>query len=409
MLQAAPCAGKASNRCARESRGGTQLAMNEPSVRTSASGVLGGTARTRHRARARELGLAIGKYPCGHYNAITDVPGVRVGHCTLIRETPRGRAVRTGVTAILPNDGNVFEERVIGSAFVLNGSGEVSGLTQVTEWGLIETPILLTNTLSVGAACAGAVRYLVRRNPGIGSEHDVLIPVVGECDDSWLNDAAGHHIHSRHVYAALEAAAPGPVAEGSVGGGTGMVTCDFKAGIGTASRKLPLHLGGYTLGVLVMSNFGRMSDLRIDGVPVGEKLVPRYARRKKRVDNYGSIIAVVATDAPLLAQQIGRLCKRSALGIGRVGSHAGHGSGEIVLGFSTANRVPRQTRKMIYRMKVLLDRCIDPLYAAVVEATEEAIVNALFAADTMVGRSGHVAPGLPVNDVVEMVKRSRMA
>jgi D-aminopeptidase len=383
--------------------------MNESASRVLGTAGSRGAARAPSRPRARALGLVIGKYPPGHYNAITDVPGVRVGHCTVIRDVRGGRAVRTGVTAILPNDASVFEERVIGSAFVLNGAGEVSGLTQVVEWGLIETPILLTNTLSVGAAAAGAVRHLVRHNPGIGSEHDVIIPVVGECDDSWLNDAAGHHIHSRHVYNALDAAAPGPVAEGSVGGGTGMVTCDFKAGIGTASRRLPRHLGGYTLGVLVMSNFGRMADLRIDGVPVGQKLAPRYASHKKRIDNYGSIIAIVATDAPLIAQQIGRLCKRSALGIGRVGSHAGHGSGEIVVGFSTANRIPRTTRKMVYQMKVLLDRCIDPLYEAVVEATEEAIVNALFAADTMVGRAGHTAPGLPALEVVEMVRRARSA
>lgn len=379
--------------------------MNEPLPR----GLTPRGTRTRARARARALGLVIGKYACGRFNAITDVPGVRVGHCTLIRDPRRGRAVRTGVTAILPNDGNVFEERVTGSAFVLNGAGEVSGLTQVTEWGLIETPILLTNTLSVGSVSAAAVRYLVKENPGIGSEHDVLIPVVGECDDSWLNDVAGTHIRRRHVYAALDAAKSGPVQEGSVGGGTGMITCDFKAGIGTSSRKLPQHLGGYTVGVLVMSNFGRMGDLRVDGVPVGQKLAPRYEKTGKRIDNYGSIIAVVATDAPLLAQQIGRLCKRSALGIGRVGSHAGHGSGEIIVGFSTANRVPRETRKMVYRMKVLLDRCIDPLYETVVEATEEAIVNSLFAADTMVGRAGHTAPGLPALEVVEMVKRARTA
>jgi D-aminopeptidase len=363
------------------------------------------------RPRARELGLRIGRYRPGRYNAITDVAGVRVGHATLIAgEGPLnvGRGpVRTGVTAILPNDGNVFEERCMSSAFVINGAGEVSGITQVLEWGLIETPILLSNTLSVGTASAATVRYMVERHPGIGRIHDVVIPVVGECDDSWLNDAAGGHVTQEHVFQALKSARSGPVAEGSVGGGTGMVTCDFNAGIGTSSRKLPEHEGGYTLGVLVMSNFGVMPNLRIDGFPVGEMLAPRYGKMKKRVDNYGSIIAVIATDAPLLPLQITRLCKRAALGIGRVGSHAAHGSGEIVLGFSTANTIPRETRKMVYRMRALLDRSINPLYEAVIEATEEAIVNAMFASDTMQGHSSHVAPGLPTKEVVETVHKMR--
>jgi D-aminopeptidase len=363
------------------------------------------------RPRARDLGLRIGRYPTGRYNAITDVPDVRVGHSTLLLGTGPlvvGKGpVRTGVTAILPNAGNVFQERVIGSGFVLNGAGEVSGLTQLIEWGLIETPILLTNTLSVGAVSSATVRHMIKSNPGIGTKHDVVIPLVGECDDSWLNDVAGAHLKPEHVFEALDNAASGPVAEGSVGGGAGMMTCDFNAGIGTSSRRLPKSEGGYTVGVLVMSNFGVMRELRVDGVAVGEILAPRYEKMVRRVDNYGSIITVVATDAPLLPHQITRLCKRAALGIGRCGSHAAHGSGEIVLGFSTANRVPRETRKMVYRMRALLDRSINPLYVAAIEATEEAIVNALFVADTLEGHSGHVAPGLPSGDVVEMVRQVR--
>jgi D-aminopeptidase len=367
----------------------------------------------QERKRARAAGIRIGHYPTGRFNAITDVPGVRVGHSTILRGEgalrPGEGPVRTGVTAILPHAGNIFADRAVGSGFVLNGAGEVSGLTQLMEWGLIETPILLTNTLSVGKVSEAAVKYLVEHNPGIGDELDVVIPVVGECDDSWLNDAAGRHVRTEHVYEALDGASSGPVVEGSVGGGTGMVTCDFKAGIGTASRKLPQVEGGYTVGVLVMSNFGRMVDLRIDGIPAGELLAPKYVAHARRRENYGSIIVVVGTNAPLLPHQIGRLCKRAALGVGRVGSHAEHGSGEIVIGFSNANSVPRETRKMVYRMKALLDSSIDPLYKATVQATEEAILNAMCAADTLEGHSGHVAPALPLDEVAELVRRFRPA
>src|SRR5262245_14397567 len=329
------------------------------------------SAQPPPRRRARALGIRIGQYPPGRFNAITDVPGVRVGHSTIIRGDgllrPGEGPGRAGVTALLPLAGNVFTDRAVGSGFVLNGAGEVSGLMQVMEWGLIETPILLTNTLSVGTVSDATVEYMVKHNPGIGDQHDVVIPVVGECDDSWLNDAAGRHVRAEHVAHAISSAATGPVAEGNVGGGTGQITCDFKAGVGTASRRLPQHEGGYTVGVLVSTNFGRIEDLRVDGVPVGEILAPRYADQQKRGAVFGSIIVVVGTNAPLLPHQINRLCKRAALGAGRVGSYAEHGSGEFVIGFSNANSVPRETRKMVYRMKALLDRSIDPLYKAAVE------------------------------------------
>jgi len=352
------------------------------------------------RARARALGIRIGRYPAGRRNAITDVKGVRVGHCTLIRG--KGRLVvgegpvRTGVTVILPNE-DVFERRVVGGGFVLSGAGEVAGLTQVMEWGLIETPIALTNTLSVGPCAEGIVQHLVERHPGIGDKHDVVIPVVGECDDSWLNDAAGRHVRPEHVRDAIESAADGPVEEGNVGGGTGMITCDFKGGIGTSSRRLPLHEGGYVVGVLVQSNFGRMPDLRVRGVPVGELLEPDFGEYVPRESSQGSIIAVVATNAPLLTHQLNRLCKRVALGIGRMGSCAAHGSGEIVVGFSSANTVPLETRKMVYRVNVLLDQRMDPLYRAVIEATEEAILNAMCMATDMDGHSHRVVPALPLD------------
>jgi D-aminopeptidase len=360
------------------------------------------------RVRARALDLPLGRFRPGRHNAITDVEGVLVGHATIIRGEGRLRPgqgpVRTGVTAILPSHGNIFMERLHGGSFVLNGAGEVSGLTQVMEWGLLETPILLTNTMSVGAVSDAVARTMVERYPGIGDEHDVIIPVVGECDDSWLNDIAGVHVHEDHVRAAIASAAAGPVAEGSVGGGTGMITCDFKAGIGTSSRKLPESHGGYTLGVLVMSNFGKMHNLRVGGLPLGEVLEERFRRVPRRQETYGSIIAVVATDAPLLPNQISRLCKRVGLGIGRVGSYAAHGSGEIVVGFSTANIIPRRTKKMVTKVKLLLDQRLDPLYEAVMEATEEAILNAMCMAGPMTGINGHSVPALPLDEVRRFVE-----
>jgi D-aminopeptidase len=364
------------------------------------------------RRRLRQLGFSLGRFPAGAENAITDVPGVRVGHTTLIwGEGPLvvGKGpVRTGVTAILPPD-PIFAERVLAGTFVLNGAGEISGLTQVAEWGLLETPILLTSTMSVGKVSDATVKWMTRRFPGIGTDYDVIIPIVGECDDSWLNDAVGRHVRSEHVYRAIEQAATGPVAEGSVGAGTGMVTCDFKAGIGTSSRRVAVDHATYTLGVLVQSNFGVMRSLRIHGAPVGEILEPEFADADKRVRNAGSIICVVATDAPLLSSQITRLCKRAALGIGRVGSYAAHGSGEIVVGFSSANKVPRATSGMTHRLEIVLDEACDGLYEAVVECTEEAIVNALCMADGMRGQSDHYAPALPLERLSEILHRYQSA
>ena len=365
------------------------------------------------RPRARDLGIPLGRFRPGRWNAITDVGGVKVGHSTVIRGSgplrPGKGPVRTGVTCILPGSPNVFAERVVGGGFVLNGAGEVSGMTQLLEWGLVETPIFLTNTLSVGAVGDAAVKWMVEQNPGIGLEHDVILPLVGECDDSWLNDVAGRHVKEQHVYEAIQTASEGQVAEGSVGGGTGMITCDFKAGIGTSSRKLPEAMGGYTVGVLVMSNFGIMRQLRVGGFPLGEILEERYAGQPRRERAYGSIITVLATDAPLATHQLNRLAKRAALGIGRVGSSAMHGSGEILVAFSTANRVPRESRKMVYRMKLLLDSRLDPLYEAVIEATEEAILNSLCAARDMDGVNGNLCRALPVEEVRELVARWQAA
>jgi D-aminopeptidase len=361
------------------------------------------------RFRLRDLGVVIGRNTPGRYNAITDVPGVQVGHSTIMQGSGRLRTgrgpVRTGVTAILPNRGNIFHDRLAGGGFVLNGAGEVSGLTQVLEWGLIETPILLTNTLSVGTCSHGLVRYMVEKYPGLGREYDVVIPLVGECDDSWLNDIRGRHVRPEHVFEAITNASSGRVAEGNVGGGTGMITCDLKGGIGTSSRKLPPSRGGYTIGVIVMSNFGRLGDLRIDGIPVGRILEPRFIEQKKRKAIYGSIIVVLATDAPLIPQQLNRLSKRAALGIGRVGSYAAHQSGEIILAFSTANVFSRHSRSRTYTLTLLSDEHIDPLYRAAIEATEEAILNALCMAEDMFGINDHFAPALPLEEVREILKR----
>ena len=296
------------------------------------------------KKRARDFGLQIGWFKPGLHNAITDVPGVQVGHTTLISGAgqlqPGQGPIRTGVTAILPHKGDIFMERLVAAGFVLNGAGEVSGLTQLTEWGQMETPILLTNTMSVGACSHALVKYMVEKHPGIGRHHDVIIPIVGECDDSWLNDSAGGHVREEHVLQAIHNAQSGSVAEGCVGAGTGMITCDFKAGIGTSSRRLPKEDGGHTIGALVLSNFGIRRDLRIDGIPIGRILMPRYQQDDLRRDNYGSIIVVLGTNAPLSPHQMQRVCKRAALALGRVGSYAAHNSGEIVIGFSNANVAP---------------------------------------------------------------------
>ncbi len=347
----------------------------------------------KKRGRARDFGVEIGRLPPGPHNAITDVDGVRVGHVPLLQDQPQ--VARTGVTVVMPNEGRIFDERVVGSAFVLNGAGELSGITQLREWGILETPIALTNTMSVGTCSRGLVDYMLARHSEIGDAADVVIPVVGECDDSWLNDVTAQHIMPSHILKAIDAARGGEVEEGSVGAGTGMITCDLKAGIGTSSRLVEIGAERFTLGVLVLSNFGTLSQLRIDGRPFGRFLEERGMIEDRRRVNYGSIICVVATDAPLTPHQLGRISKRAALGIGRCGSTANHGSGEIVLAFSTGNTVPRAPGILRFHWDVLADHAINPLYEATVDATEEAILNALFAAETVTGRQGRVVPGLP--------------
>ena len=348
------------------------------------------------RGRARDYDVVIGDLPTGPNNAITDVAGVLVGHATLIEDSPL--FARTGVTVIMPNEDRIFHERLLGNAFVLNGAGELSGITQVQEWGLIETPIALTNTMSVGTCSRGLVDHMLRNHTEIGDEADVVIPLVGECDDSWLNDVSGQHVTTEHVHQAIVDTTSGTVDEGSVGAGTGMVTCDLNAGIGTSSRVVSPKGEMFTVGVLVLSNFGTLDQLRIDGMPFGRHLHRAGWLDDRRRVNYGSIICIVATDAPLTPHQLGRVAKRAALGIGRCGSTANHGSGEIVVAFSTGNAVPRDHDLVRYQWDILADRWLNPLYQATVDATEEAILNALFASDSMTGKNGRLAPGLPIDE-----------
>jgi D-aminopeptidase len=345
--------------------------------------------------RPRALGVRIGTLDPGPENAITDVGGVRVGHVTTWRDEPDGRGIaRTGVTAILPAaPETLFAEPLPAGAAVLNGAGEMTGFVSISEWGLIETPVYLTSTMAVGRVFDGAVAAAVEADAAVGTEN-VVIPVVAECDDSWLNDAATVQVEAADAARAAAAAAGGPVAEGAVGAGTGMICFDWKGGIGTASRVVD----GATVGVLVLANFGSAPELRVDGVPAGPALPDPNAGPPTPA---GSCIAVVATDAPLGSAQLTRIARRAGLGLARIGSVAHHGSGEIFLAFSTAGRRPRA---QFGGAGSLPDTRLDPLFAATVEATEEAVLNALWAAPDVAGRDGRVVPGLPHDTVLELLR-----
>ena len=356
-------------------------------------------AADAQRPRARDLGIRIGTLAPGPLNAITDVSGVRVGHVTLIRGEGKlvvGKGpVRTGVTAVVPHPDDVYLNQVFASAVALNGNGEMTGTAWINERGLLEVPVIVTNTLSVGEGYSGVVAYMLRQNAG-----RVPLPVVAECYDGGLNDIAGRHVKEAHVIRAIESAEGGRVSEGSVGAGTGMRAYGFKAGVGTASRVLHDAHGGYTLGVLVVANCGRRHNLVIDGVPVGRHL-PVTPRKRTRD---GSIVIMIATDAPLIPVQLRRLCKRSALGMSRTGTFSRTSSGDLALAFSTARRIPRDAAT-VDTVHTLRDRHLNPLLQATVEATEEAIVNALCAADTMTGRDNRTMPGLPLDRLVEIMRQ----
>lgn len=362
--------------------------------------------RSSCRPRPRDAGIVFGTLPTGPYNAITDVEGVAVGHVTLISGdgplVPGKGPVRTGVTAILPHRGNIFRQPVMAAYHIINGFGKTIGLPQVGELGTIETPIMLTNTLNVGLVADGLVEYMIRTNPDIGINAGSVNPLVGECNDGWLNDIQGRHVKQEHVLAAIANAAGGPVAEGAVGAGTGMSCFEFKGGIGTASRVVDHHDGRFTVGCLVLSNFGRKHELTILGVPVGRELAARPAQPRPED---GSIIIVLATDAPLVDRQLGRIARRAAFGLARTGSTCNHGSGDFVIAFSTsapsvAGELPGGARRMLDASPAL-----GLLFQAAIEATEEAIINSLFAAETMIGRDGHVREGLPIDDTLAILRR----
>ncbi|MDH5723885.1 MAG: P1 family peptidase [Nitrospira sp.] len=348
----------------------------------------------QERKRLRDLGLEIGQYQPGVLNAITDVAGVKVGHTTLIsgegKLKPGEGPVRTGVTVIVPRD-DVWHNKVPAGAFVLNGTGEMTGLAWVAESGFLEYPIALTNTLNVPRVANGVMSWMIKQYPEIGISDDTLTPVVAECDDSRLNDSQGRHVSEQDVIAALDGASSGPVKEGTVGAGTGMVSYGFKGGIGTASRKLPENQGAYTVGVLVNANHGRKPELVVGGVPVGKLYEPpaQVSEAISPGQSEGSIIVIIATDAPLDGRQLMRVAKRAALGLARTGSTARHGSGDFMLAFSTANVIPHYPKEPTYNLTHLADTHLNPLITATVEATEEAILNALTAATTVIGRDGH--------------------
>jgi D-aminopeptidase len=362
------------------------------------------------RQRVRKMGFPVGDLPTGPHNAITDVSGVRVGHTTLIHGEgplrPGLGPVRTGVTVVLPHGEDLFRHKVRAAVHTINGFGKVRGFEQVRELGVIESPIALTNTLNVGLVADALVQYAIRQNPGIGIETSTPNVLVGETHDGYLNDVQGRHVHAEHVWAAIEAAAPGPVAEGAVGAGTGTSCFGWKGGIGTASRVLPPGAGAYTVAALVQSNFGRPRELIICGVPIGRRIQPP-AKHQPQDGDGGSVMVVLATDAPLSERQLGRLCVRAAAGLARTGSIYGHGSGDFVIAFTTAYHVEHEPASLTTTQVALVDegRAMAWLFPAVVESIEEAVLNSLFCADTVTGRDGNTRYGLPVDEVAALLRR----
>jgi D-aminopeptidase len=361
--------------------------------------------------RIRDLGIVIGQYQPGPFNAITDVAGIKVGHTTLIlgdgKLKPGEGPVRTGVTVVIPRD-DVWHKKVPAGGFVLNGTGEMTGLAWVAESGFLEYPIALTNTLNVPRVANGVMSWMIGQYPEIGITDDTLTPVVAECDDSRLNDSQGRHVSERDVIAALDGATNGTVKEGTVGAGTGMISYGFKGGIGTASRMLPENQGAYTVGVLVNANHGRRPELVVNGVAVGKLYEPpvQVSETLSSGQSEGSIIVVIATDAPLDGRQLTRLAKRAALGLARTGSTARHGSGDFMLAFSTANVIPHYPKEPTYNLTHLADTHLNPLFTATVEATEEAILNALTTSTTVIGRDGHRGEAIDLGRLKSLVTGS---
>ena len=384
------------------------------------------TLRTQGRPHVRDLGITIGQYQSGNWNAITDVSGVKVAHVTIIEGQgdlyPGEGPVRTGVTVVIPRD-DIWHQKVPAGAFILNGTGEMTGLAWIAESGFLEYPIALTNTLNVPRVADGVMSWMIQQYPDIGIADDTLTPVVAECDDSRLNDSQGRHVLPEMVVQALDSAVSGPMEEGAVGAGTGMVSYHFKGGIGTASRIVPSDEEGYRVGVLVNANHGRRHELMMNGIPVGilydqilaGKQVKQGSRNhtgmvsksgahpgpQVRQDS-GSIIIIIATDAPLDARQLERLARRAAVGLARTGSISHHGSGDFILAFSTGNVIPHYPKTPTFTMTHIADTHINPLFQATVEATEEAILNALLQATTMIGRDGRRYDAIDI-DILRMI------
>ena len=353
----------------------------------------------QERKRVSDYGIRIGVLQPGKLNAITDVAGVLVGHNTLIESD----SIRTGATAILPHGGNIFQQKVPAGIFVGNGFGKLAGISQVRELGNIESPIILTNTLSVAAGLEAVITYTLNQT---GNENVQSVNAkVGETNDGYLNDIRGRHLKADHVLQAIQNAKAGPVAEGNIGAGTGTICFGFKGGIGTASRVIPKSLGGYTVGVLVQTNFGGV--LQVDGVPVGKELNKYFLRDELNDNADGSCMIVVATDAPLDARNLGRLAKRAFMGLAKTGGIASNGSGDYVIAFSAnpAIRIPHNTPDTLQPMAFLPNDRISSLFMAAIEATEEAILNSLFMAQTMKGKGGRTIEALPMDKVIPIMKK----
>lgn len=347
--------------------------------------------------RPREIGIKIGVMPTGQFNAITDVNGVKVGQVTLLE----GKDVRTGVTAILPRDGNLFQQKVPAAIYIGNGFGKLAGYSQVEELGTLETPIVLTNTLSVPTVADALIDWTINQK---GNENVRSVnPVVGETNDGYLNDIRGRHIKKEHVLQALANAKAGVVEEGNVGAGTGTVCFNFKGGIGTSSRKLPEKLGGYTVGVLTQTNFGGV--LKVNGVPVGEDLGKYAFKESLDKSSDGSCMMIIATDAPLDARNLKRLAKRAIMGMAETGGIASNGSGDYVIAFSTAYQIPHETSNGTSSVTLLHNDYVSPLFMATIEATNEAIINSLFMAKTSEGTQGHAVEELPKEKVLEIMRK----
>jgi L-aminopeptidase/D-esterase-like protein len=374
-----------------------------------ASGAGSATDAAKPRPRARDLGVPFDGTP-GPLNAITDVDGVLVGQTTLIAGSGKlvvGKGpIRTGVTAVLPRGAGSIQRFSFAGWYAQNGNGEMTGTTWVEESGFLEGPVMITNTHSVGVVRDAVIAWRVAHGPADATESWWSLPVVAETWDGWLNDINGFHVKPEHVFHALDSAHSGPVEEGAVGGGTGMVCNGFKGGIGTASRKLPDKDGGYLLGVLVQCNYGTRQNLRIAGIAVGREIESEdpYAWVPSDLAERGSIIVVVATNAPLMPHQLKRVARRVSLGLGRNGSIAGNGSGDIFIAFSTANPGASDVDHVV-DLKMVPNGSMDPLFEATVQATEEAVVNAMVAAQDMTGVDGHHVRALPHDQLRAVLAR----